>query len=328
MFVCSMTDHESVRLDFALDIDFSAVLTNPILDIAARVWEDDRYEAFQICYRSMRRVDDLVDDLKTKLGAVPEAMARQAESEITGWLERVRTGRADDEYGRLFTTTVNRFAIPLWPWERLGKAMIYDLRNQGFASFHTFLRYCEGAAISPAAVFMHLCGVKKTPAGYRAPEYDIRRAARLLAIFSYLTHIMRDFEKDQKAGLNYFADTVLAHAGITAEEVRRMAQSGQVDDRMRLVMKVYHASAARYQQRARSVVDETLPFLDQRYQLSLELIYALYSQIFSRVNSEKGKFTGEELNPSAEEVDWQVKETIKHFRPVTRISSTVRQIIS
>jgi phytoene/squalene synthetase len=323
-----MTDHESIRLDFALDIDFSGVLTNPILDIAARVWEADRYEAFQICYRSMRRVDDLVDDLKTKLGAVPEMMARKAESEITGWLDRVRTGRAEDEYGRRFISTLERFTIPLWPWERLGKAMVYDLRHRGFASFRTFLRYSEGAAISPAAVFMHLCGVTKTPEGYRAPDYDIRKSARSLAIFSYLTHIMRDFEKDQKAGLNYFADTVLADVGLTADEVRRMAQSGQIDDRMRQVMKVYQALAARYQQMARSVVDETLPFLDQRYQLSLELIYSLYSQIFSRVDPDTGGFTGKELNPTPEEVDRRVKETIKNFRPVTRMSSTVRQIIS
>jgi len=44
------------------DIDFQKILTNPILDIAAHFWEDERYDAFKTCYKSMRILDDLVDN--------------------------------------------------------------------------------------------------------------------------------------------------------------------------------------------------------------------------------------------------------------------------
>jgi phytoene/squalene synthetase len=148
--------------------------------------------------------------------------------------------------------------------------------------------------------------------------YDIRKAARDLAIFSYLTHIMRDFEKDQKAGLNYFAESILRHAGITTREVRELAESGKVDGRLREVFRIYHATARRYQQKARAVVDSTLVQLEPRYQLSLELIFALYSQIFERINPATGTFGKSELNPTPEEVAEAVQLTIERFRPVER----------
>jgi len=51
-------------LDFALHIDFEAILKNPILDIAERLWEEERYEAFRVCYRSMCIIDNIGDNRK------------------------------------------------------------------------------------------------------------------------------------------------------------------------------------------------------------------------------------------------------------------------
>lgn len=62
----------SVILQVPHELDFQQILTNPILDIAAHVWEEERYNAFKICYRTMRILDDLVDDRKSIASAAPQ----------------------------------------------------------------------------------------------------------------------------------------------------------------------------------------------------------------------------------------------------------------
>ncbi len=303
------------KLDFAPQVEFSRILTNPILDIAANFWDSERYEAFRVFYRSMRRIDDLVDHRKSSKGKILSGEADVLAAMIRDWLEAVRRREQVDEYQTAFLATLDRFAVPLWPWERLAKAMEYDLRNEGFGSFTVFLRYCEGAAISPAAIFMHLCGVVKSGARYRAPSYDIRQASRHLALFSYLVHILRDFQKDQKSGLNYFADDILARNNLTAAELQKFAQSGEVDDRFRNLAATYLRIADYYRVRARGMIDRVLPQLEPRYQLSLEIIYGLYHQIFARIDAERGSFTTEALNPSPEEVGARIERIISAFHP-------------
>ena len=311
-----MSHDSRTRLDFAAHIDFASILTNPILDIAARVWEADRYEAFRVCYRSMRRIDDLVDDLKVAHGVVPTGLAEKVQAEIESWLAMTRHREATtDEYQQRFIETVDRFAVPLWPWERLARAMIYDLHYKGFANFRVFLRYAEGAAISPAAVFMHLCGVRKEGEKYVAPRYDIRRAARPLAIFSYLVHIIRDFEKDQRNGLDYFAADIVRQSGLDSALLHELAVNGANSERLRPLMRKYHRLTGHYRERARQSIDRTLPYLEERYQLSLELIYSLYSQIYERCDPEATDFSGAASNPTPEEINARVQQTISAFDP-------------
>ena len=164
--------------------------------------------------------------------------------------------------------TIEKYRIPIWPWQRLAAAMKYDLTHDGFASFLTFLRYSEGAAISPASIFMHLCGVRKTGDKYDTPGYDIRLAARSLAIFSYLVHILRDFEKDHKSGLNYFADNLLRKFELNRETLSKIAQGEPATPEFRLLMNTYHRFAQYYRQKARRCIDSVLPHLEPRYQLS------------------------------------------------------------
>ncbi|HVP06582.1 MAG TPA: squalene/phytoene synthase family protein [Candidatus Acidoferrum sp.] len=303
------------KLDFAPQVEFSRILTNPILDIAANFWDSERYEAFRVFYRSMRRIDDLVDHRKASKGKISPAEADLLAAMIRDWLEAVRRREQVDEYQTAFLEMLDRFAVPFWPWERLANAMEYDLRNEGFISLTVFLRYCEGAAISPAAIFMHLCGVVKDGDRYRAPAYDIRQASRHLALFSYLVHIVRDFEKDQKNGLNYFAYDILAQNNLTAEELQRIAKSGGVNVGFRSVATTYRRIADYYRVRARVMIDRVLPQLEPRYQLSLEIIYGLYNQIFARIDVERGSFTTEALNPSPEEVGRQIEHIISTFCP-------------
>lgn len=309
-----MSMNNKPEISFSPELDFSEILTNPILDIAARVWEQDRYEAFQICYRSMRVVDDLVDDRKAAGGRLTKPEIRQYQSVIENWTEALVTGQATDNFQGSLLETIRNFQIPDWPWTGLARAMVYDLSHNGFSTFHTFLRYAEGAAIGPASIFMHLCGVQKTERGYIPPDFDLRRAARPLAVFSYLVHILRDFQADQLQNLNYFPDNMLKAYRLDLADLKAIAKGGTIPDSFRELMAKYLDLTERYRLKARSHIDGILPFLKPRYRLSLELIYSLYLQIFEKIDPHHGIFTKEELNPSPDEIQWCIEQTISSFK--------------
>jgi len=308
-----------VRLDFALELDFGAILKNPILDIAAHLWEEERYAAFRVCYRSMRIIDDIVDDRKSMGSRISVDEVTALSEQMRLWLGSVRDGSATDEFALQFAATLRRFDIPLWPWERLCRAMVYDLKHDGFPTFLTFARYAEGAAISPAAIFMHLCGAQATNGSFKRPAFDIRWAARPLALFSYLVHIMRDFEVDQRDNLHYYADSILGQCSLVRSDLKEIALTGRPTPPFRLLVSKYHAIAEYYRRQARERINLVLPHLTPRYQLSLEMIYSLYLQVFERIDPVYGSFTKEALNPAPSELRARIERTIEQFSPVSTI---------
>ena len=52
-----------------------------------------------------------------------------------------------------------------------------------------------------------------------------------------------------------------------------------------------------------------------RYQLSYELIYQLYTQIFDKINPETGLFTADEILPSAADIKTKIDSTVSSFVP-------------
>lgn len=310
-----MTIKNRVNLDFAREIDYSRILTNPILDIAARFWDKERYAAFRVCYRSMRRIDDLVDDRKEQREPItPEESALMGQA-LQDWLKAVRSNSPGDEFQREFLQTVNRLQIPMWPWERLCRAMIYDLSHNGYCNFRSFLRYAEGAAISPASVFMHLCGVRGSSGSYLPPEYDIRKGARDLALFSYLVHIVRDFQKDHLRGLNYFSDDLLAEQSLNLSDLAEIARTGRPSQSFRLLIRRYLQLAEYYRRRARETIDRLLPVLEPRYQLSLEIIYGLYLLTYQQIEPNRGNFSSEDTNASPQQLQDRIEHIVSSFVP-------------
>ena len=310
-----MADDNSKFIDFTQKPDFQQILTNPILDIAARFWEDDRYDAFRTCYRSMRIIDDLIDERKAADKRISDEEKKQMVLSLTMWADSLLQNKPRDDFQKKLIDTVEHFRIPTWPWQRLLKAMLYDLDHDGFASLRVFLRYCEGAAIAPASIFMHLCGVRKQNGHYVASEFDIRRAARPLALFSYLVHIIRDFQKDHTDGLNYFAEDIMRNHDLNAASLKNIAAGGNITPGFRNLVGHYHRFAGYYRKLARNTVDQILPVLDPPYQLSLEIIYNLYLQIYERIDIANGRFTTDELNPSPAEIQDRIYDTVSTFKP-------------
>ncbi len=300
-------------LDFALELDFSEILTNPILDIGARVWEKDRYEAFKVCYRSMRVLDDLVDNRKAEVRELAEQEKVTLTAMINDWVRGLKRQLGTDPFQRQLLEMTERFAIPIWPWEKLAEAMIWDIYNDRFPTLRSFIRYSEGAAVAPASIFLHLCGVRCAEHGCLPPLFDIRSSARMLARFSYVVHILRDFEKDQRRGLNYFGDNILAEHDVAHADLRTAAESGEMPAKVRAVMDFYLRCAENYRARARRTLDRLEPQLEPRYSLSLELIYELYLQIYERLNEPDQTFSEATTLPLPDAVEERINSTIVRF---------------
>ena len=295
------------------NLDFTQILTNPILDIAAHFWEGERYDAFKICYRSMRVVDDLIDNRKSTFVKISEVEKRQLTAMVRDWLKEIESATPYDSFHKQLMETRAKFQIPLSPWRKLSKSMIYDLHHEGFRDFPTFLKYSQGAAVAPGSIFMHLCGVVKEREHYRPPHYDIRKAARPLALFCYLVHIIRDFQKDQNNNLNYFADNLVEKNGLNQQLLKEIATGSKINPGFRNLMEKYYNFAEYYRRKARLTIDRMSADLEPPYQLSLEIIYNLYLQIFKRIDVLNGRFTTTELCPLPEEVQNRIKLTVSSF---------------
>jgi phytoene/squalene synthetase len=306
-----MKASETSRLDFLPELSFDEILASPILDIGARCWEAERYEAFKVCYRSMRILDNLVDNRRALGTPVSDNERLQFERMIEDFIAALRMKERDDPFAAQLLDVMTRFSIPMWPWQRLAKAMTFDLHHDQFDSFLVFLRYCEGAAIAPASVFVHLCAVDKLEDRFAAPPFDIRQAARNLAIFSYLVHIIRDIHKDQNAGLNYFSADLLKRNSLTAVMLREQVTAGTLDSKTRGLVSEVVRIAHYYKKKARTGLDQLCPILGERYALSLEVIYSLYCQILERVDPAKGTFSAEELQPSPSEIRNRLQDVVK-----------------
>ncbi|MFQ5453943.1 MAG: squalene/phytoene synthase family protein, partial [Candidatus Zixiibacteriota bacterium] len=278
--------------------------------------EDERYTAFKTCYRSMRIIDDLVDNLKTTSEILTDLEKKQFKAKINIWTNALIKKQPVDNFQNELIITLEKYHIPTWPWEKLSQAMIYDLYHNGFKTFHIFLKYAGGAAVAPASIFMHLCGVNRKNDNYYLPGFDIRQTARPIALFSYLVHIIRDFQKDQADNLNYFADNLLTNYNIDKISLKEIAHGGEITDSFRKLINHYYQYTEYFRQKARLSIDKTKLHLKPQYQLSLELIYNLYFQIFEKIDIYKGKFTASELNPTPDEINNRINQTIINFKAV------------
>lgn len=288
--------------------EIKSELKNPILDIAASFWADDRYRAFRVCYQSMRELDDLVDDLKSSPSRDDKRLRQQVQESIRQQLKTLSdcAGTAKNPTTidpRLLelAEVIREFKIPLWPWRRLVEAMEFDLRSDGFCSFLEFSRYTRGAAVAPASIFIHLIGLEKTADSYRPAPVDIRQSARPLAMFSYLTHILRDFRRDFADGLDYFPTDWQDRYQISPQD-RAAAAAGQQSANFTSLVTAYHQTGAWYRERAKPELLPVYPYLSPVYRFSLNLIWRLYSQIHLKISQAEFVLAPELIHPNSQDI--------------------------
>ncbi len=280
-------------------IDFRQIKDHPNILIAANFWEADRFCAAKTCYKFMRAIDDLIDNHKAKNKLIDPGERKAFVANVDDWMKMIIISKECNPLQAELIETIEKFRIPLWPMEAFAESMIYDINNDGFPTLDAFLTYSQGASVAPASIFVHLNGLQKLNGEYENPPFDVRWAATPCAIFSYLVHIIRDFQKDQLNNLSYFADDLIAENGLTRKDMREFAEGREVDCNFRNLMRHYYNLADKYRWQTYDIIKEIQPLLEPRYQLSLELIFELYLMVFERIDLDNGKFTTEELNPTS-----------------------------
>ena len=227
-------------------IDFDSIIDHPNILIAASFWDSDRYCAAKTCYRFMRKIDDLIDNHKAANKSIAPEERKAFLTDVAQWLRMVVISDDCNPEKEALIKTVERFRIPLWTLESFARSMIYDINNDGFRTLEDFIEYSQGASVAPASIFVHLSGLKQAGDGYIEPEFDVREAATPCAIFSYLVHIIRDFQKDQLNNLTYFADDLVRKNGLSRRDLNYIAHGGQITGGFRNLIREYRGIADKY----------------------------------------------------------------------------------
>ena len=300
-------------LDIFDSINFEKIVDHPNILIAAHFWDKERYQAAKNCYKFMRAIDDLIDDYKTEHVTIAPENQAQFEADVYRWVNTFAKASENNPLQAELIETVERFSIPFWPMEAFAKSMIYDIYHDGFPTLQGFIDYAGGASVAPASIFVHLCGLTQKNGQYLPPVFDVERVATPCAIFSYLVHIIRDFQKDHLNNLNYFPDDLIAKYDLDRAILLQMAQGTPVNQGFRNLIRELYEVADFYRLKTYKMIQEIRPFVEPRCQLSLEIIFALYLMVFERIDIENGTFTTKELNPTWQEIKERVGQVIERF---------------
>jgi phytoene/squalene synthetase len=301
-------------LEIFNSIDFEEIGDHPNILIAARFWDEKRYGAAKTFYKFMRAIDDLIDNHKAAYKIISEDEKQRFTEDVNNWLKMIIDGNGNDPFQQELTRVFTKFRIPSWPLQSFAGSMLYDINNTGFPTMNSFLDYAGGASVAPAAIFVHLAGLRELENKYSAPTFNVREAATSCALFSYLVHIIRDFQKDQLNNLNYFAEDLIKKHGLKNEDLLEIAKGALVSTGFRSLMQEYYLLADDYRQKTYDCIRAVWPYLEPRYQLSLEIIFDLYLMVFERIDIDRGIFTAAELNPTPKETKERVYRTIENSR--------------
>lgn len=237
----------SLSGDAAITEAIAARDHNNLYQASRYLVDRDRYRSFCAFYSVMRVVDDAVDALPARKSLTATAIVAELKK-LARWraatLASVRDiGAADltvvrldhpqaDALFRELHCASHLFPIARSCWTHFFRSMRRDLRQTRFPTFGDFLRYTDGASVSPTQIFLTLASACPSPHGQyvlRSPR-ALAAAALHLGRFAYLAHILRDLATDlanPQSPLVYLADDDLLAHGLLLREVIDDVQRGQ-----------------------------------------------------------------------------------------------------
>ncbi len=196
---------------------------------AARILPRPRRDFFYTSYAVMRIIDDIIDEEFLQL-TVAERNRRRPDfsKNLDLWLEQVigrdtSPGPIDTEILAAFRHIIGQSDLTNQVWRDLSKALRMDVSEIEMETWDQFLRYCDGATVAPASIYIYLSAATYDDDEifrYKLPN-TVKYYAQDLAIFCYIVHIIRDLAKDSERSprLVTIPNEILFEAGLTRHAI-------------------------------------------------------------------------------------------------------------
>jgi phytoene synthase len=265
---------------------------NPFLYYVSSFFEDkNKFKAFCSTYASMRILDDFVDGIRNR-NNLNISEQKHYLDEINKW-ENLITDcysgkRFENKILWALSDTFKTFNLPIAPWENLAEAMRWDIKNSRFNTFEDFLNYTEGAAIAPATIFISVLSAQSDSNTYDCSVNvsDPYIYAKDLAIFCYLTHILRDISCDlelENSGLIYLSVEDLKRFSISETDLWDFKINKSVNKNFQEMMKHQIKRARKFGEKGKSITGGFFKYLDSDCKFILELLITLYEKTLDKI---------------------------------------------
>ena len=235
--------------------------------VMARVLGPQRGNAIAALYGFARVADDAVDEPAP--GDTPElirARLRWMQEE----LRRAAAGESRNPRFAVLGETIQRYRIPLEPFDDLVAGVAMDIEPRRFVTFTDLELYCYRVAGT--------VGLMITPvAGYRAGSPALEHA-KTLGTAMQLTNILRDVGEDLRRGRVYLPEEDQRRFGVSEADL----SAGLVDARFRALMQFEIDRAQRLYDKGIALI----PLLTSaRGRAAFEFAVEAYSGILGKIRA-------------------------------------------
>lgn len=282
---------------------------NPFLYYVSGFFNDkNKFKAFCSTYASMRIIDDLVDGISNR-----DNLSINEKKHYLGEIEKWETLITECHCGKVLedpillavSDTFNTFNLPISSWLNLAKAMRWDINNSRFNTFEDFLNYAKGASIAPATVFISVLSARRNGEKYNFEDGSISpySYSKDLAIFCYLTHILRDISVDLElgeSGLNYLPIEDLNRFSISENDLWNFKRTKSINANFQQLMEYQINRARKFGNKGRAIMSKLVEYVDSDCRFILNLLVSLYEKTLEKIeNVACNVFDGKhELNSS------------------------------
>jgi 15-cis-phytoene synthase len=220
-------------------------------------------------YGFARHVDDLVDDMTTRLSR--SQRAERLDEWSADFLADLEWGSTSDPVSRAVIDTVQRWHIPTSYFADFLEAMRMDLDVTAYETFEDLTRYMWGSAAVIGLQMLPILG--RADSGTR---WDVLESHAIdLGTAFQLTNFLRDVAEDLRRGRIYLPQESLRRFGVDRDRLDR----GQVDESIRNLL-------AWEIERARGLYARAAPGIELVHPTSrdcLRAAHALYAGILDEI---------------------------------------------